>query len=256
MEQANTRIRFVARSDRGRVRDGNEDSLHAEAPPADKTASHGQLFIVADGMGGHAAGEVASAMAAATVANCYYAAPLAAEGDPRPLLALALETANDAIRRDAHQHPDHARMGTTCTAVVVRGEEFWIAHVGDSRVYLWRDGRLRLLTQDHNLAGELFREGQISAGDVPNHHGQHVLTRALGIDERARPELSAAAEPLQPGDRLLLCSDGLMRVLDDGEIARRMADGEIAAVADRLIDEANARGAPDNVSVVLIERPR
>jgi PPM family protein phosphatase len=249
-------IRFVARSDRGRVRETNEDSLHAEAPPADKAASHGHLFIVADGMGGHAAGEIASAIAAATVANCYYAAPLAAGGDPRPALAQALDTANHAIQRDARHHPGRAQMGTTCTAVAVRGTEFWIAHVGDSRIYLLRDGELRLLTHDHNVAGELYREGQISAQDLPNHRGQHVLTRALGIDERARPEVSAAAEPLQPGDRLLLCSDGLMRVLNDEEIARFLADGELDAVADRLIDEANARGAPDNVTIVLIERPR
>jgi serine/threonine protein phosphatase PrpC len=256
MEHENVEIRFAARSDCGRVRDTNEDSLHADPPAPGKTASHGHLFIVADGMGGHAAGEIASAIAAATVANCYYAAPLDAGGDPRTPLAVAMETANHAIRLDARRNPGRAHMGTTCTAVVVRRAEFWIAHVGDSRTYLLRDGRLRLLTQDHNLAGELFREGQISAQDVPNHRGQHVLTRSLGIDERARPEVSASPEPLLPGDRLLLCSDGLVRVLDDLEIARFLADGEIAAVADRLIAEANARGAPDNVSVVLIERPR
>jgi serine/threonine protein phosphatase PrpC len=252
MTSLNNAIRFVARTDRGRIRDTNEDAVCAGLAPDDKAASHGHLFAVADGMGGHAAGEVASALAAATIRDVYYAAPLTASDDPAAVLAAAFRAANHAILGDARRNPERFQMGTTCTAAIVRGMVCWAAHIGDSRLYLYRDGALRPLTRDHNLAEELFQQGLIGADDLPNHHGQHVLTRALGIDEGVEPEL-LTAEPLHPGDRLLLCSDGLLRVLAEREIADTLAGPEIVPAAQFLIDEANLRGAPDNVTVVVIE---
>jgi serine/threonine protein phosphatase PrpC len=178
--------------------------------------------------------------------------PLAANGDPVAALTVAFRAANQAILGDARRHPERFQMGTTCTAVIVREHTCWAAHIGDSRLYLYRGGSLRQLTHDHNLAEELFQQGLIDAAERPNHHGQHVLTRALGIDERVEPEL-VPAESLAPGDRLLLCSDGLLRVLAESEIADALVSPELDRAARFLIDEANQRGAPDNVTVVIIE---
>lgn len=248
-------IRVAARSDRGRLRPSNEDSLHAAPAPPGREASHGRLFIVADGMGGHAAGEVASAIATTVVAERYYAAPLAPEESPAPALAEAFRAAHEAIRGDADRHAGHRRMGTTCTALLVRGRDCWVAHIGDSRAYLWRHGGLHRLTRDHNLAEDLHSQGRLSDEELPGHPGQHILTRAMGIDERITPEIDAHPRALAAADRLLLCSDGLQRALSDEDVAEILAEpaADAETTAATLVREANERGGPDNVSVVLIE---
>ncbi|MBM3318647.1 MAG: serine/threonine-protein phosphatase [Candidatus Eisenbacteria bacterium] len=246
-------IRHAARSDRGQSRPANEDSLHAAPAPDGKAATHGRIFIVADGMGGHAAGEVASALAVSTVAERYYAAPVTADADPAPSLTASFLDAHQAIREDARSHPERRRMGTTCTALLLRGGEFWTAHIGDSRAYLFRGGTLRRLTRDHNLAEELRERGTLSAGEAAGHPGQHILTRAMGIEEKLEPEIAPRGRPLEAGDRLLLCSDGLLRPLGEGAIAAALLEPDPETAAQRLIDEANAAGGPDNISVVLID---
>jgi len=246
-------LRFAAHTDRGQVRPNNQDAFHAAPPPAPHAATHGHLFIVADGMGGHAAGEVASQIACEALREHYYASALAAGADPSPLLVSGMAVANQRIRADAAAHPDRHQMGTTCLAVVVRDGRFWVAHAGDSRLYLLHADELYLLTRDHNVAEELLADGKIDAREAATHSGQHILTRALGADAKLEPELR---EPhaLEMGDRLLLCSDGLIRVVTDEEIAAVLTRQDPQQAVTTLVAEANRRGAPDNVTVVVIRR--
>jgi PPM family protein phosphatase len=244
-------LRVASCTDRGRVRDGNEDAFSIEPPP-DAAADHGRLFLVADGMGGHAAGEVASALARDTVVRGYYDALLVAREEPSLALRAAFWEANRAIRERASRDPDARDMGTTCTAAVVRDGSFWIAHVGDSRVYRQRRDRMQRITRDHNWAEELLAAGRIDATEASRHPGRHMLTRALGIDPDVEVDLYPARR-LEPGDRLLLCSDGLSGVVEEDLIAALLATPDLDLAAQALVKAANDAGGPDNVTVVLIE---
>jgi protein phosphatase len=245
-------IRFAAKSDRGRVRSSNQDRVHAAPAPREKLATHGHLFAVADGMGGHAAGDVASELALRTLVDFYYGADLAVGEDPGRLLQEGFQLANRAILAEGERDAAMHKMGTTCTAAVVRGGRLSVVHVGDSRAYLLHGQELYLLTRDHNLAEELLNEGRIEPAEAASHNGQHILTRALGTEETARPEQS---EPhsLQTGDRVLICSDGLIRVVSDQEIVETLTERSVTAATTALVERANAQGGPDNISVVLVE---
>jgi protein phosphatase len=244
--------RVAAQSDRGRVRDTNEDSWYAIPADPAPAATHGHLFLVADGMGGHAAGEVASALARDEVRRAYYAAAPGGGVDPAEALRYALEAANREILEARRRAAEHHDMGTTCTAVVVRGGSFWIGHVGDSRAYRWRPGRLQRMTRDHNWAEELLAAGRIQPDEAGNHLGRHMLTRALGIDGDVRVDVHDA-RALEPGDRLLLCTDGLTGVVSEEEIATLLAAPSLEDAARSLIDAANRAGGPDNITVVIVE---
>ena len=224
------KLRVGARTDVGRVRKGNEDSYTAEDP----------LFAVADGMGGHQGGEVASSVAL----------EILSKGDG-PLEEL-VRKANDEVFRRAGTDPGLSGMGTTLTAIRHEGNVLRLAHVGDSRAYLLRDGTIQRLTKDHTVVERLVDEGRLTAEEADIHPQRSILTRALGVDESVQVD-QGAIEP-HVGDRLLLCSDGLTGVVGEEEITRILTDhAEPQEAADSLVDAANEGGGQDNITAVVID---
>src|SRR3954471_21820579 len=236
-EGAGTGIRYAARSDVGRVRAGNEDRFLARPP----------LFVVADGMGGHAAGEVAAQLAVDAF-SALSEAPVAPVD--AGLLAGAILRADDAIRRRAAGDAAVDGMGTTCTAVAIEGTTAHLAHVGDSRAYLLRASHLTQLTEDHTLVRALVQDGVLTPEAAATDDRRHVILRALGVGDAASPDRLEVE--LRAGDRLLLCSDGLTGHLDGGRLAEILAGGTPADAADRLVEFALEAGGEDNVTVVVV----
>lgn len=196
-------------------------------------------------MGGHAGGEVAACVALHAVAGPLPEAPSRIEA-----VRLAFQRAHRRIQEVAAQHPEWREMGTTLTVVWVKGGVALVGHVGDSRAYLVRRGTAVRLTQDHSLVAELVRNGQLTERQARSHPHRHVLTRALGADPL--PAVDVVEVALQAGDRLVLCTDGLIAALDEEEIARAVASATCAAqAADALVREATRRQAPDNVTAVV-----
>jgi len=231
----------------GHVRSSNEDCVVFVAPAETMRGYEiGFLALVADGMGGHAAGEIASAIAAETVRREVYAR----SAPPAAVLREAFAAANRAIRAHAVGDPATAGMGTTCTAVLVQSGLLWLAHVGDSRAYIMRGGHLHQLSEDQTLHARLIRDGAMSAEEAAVTAGGNVLLQALGADEKIEPQILKHGLPLSRGDRILLCSDGLYAHLDGPEIAailREAAEPEKACL--QLVDAALAGGGSDNISV-------
>ncbi len=231
-------------SDMGKVRENNEDSVLADQELG--------IFLLADGMGGHAGGEVASALAVTTAYHFLKERLANADSAEIPrLLAEALAAAHSAIFRRAAANPALTDMGTTLEILLVRGGKGVICHVGDSRGYLLRAGRLQQVTRDDNLARYLKEVEHLPKEKIPP-AAKHLLTQAVGVSDELIPELYPLE--LRSGDLILLCSDGLTGMLDDERIEElllrfRLDLGQAAAA---LIAEANARGGFDNVSVVLV----
>lgn len=233
-----TRPAFGASTDVGRVRATNEDRFVARPP----------LFLVADGMGGQNAGEIAASITADLLEA------RAAGGSIRTVaeLADALGRANAVVWEQSGTDRDLQGMGTTCTAVLVAGDRLLVAHVGDSRAYLLRGGELRQLTIDHTLMQRLIDEGRLRPEDVATHPQRSVLVRAIGAAADIAPDRLTIE--LEPGDRLLLCSDGLSSLVPTDEIAAALAgspDAQLAA--ERLVELANAAGGIDNVTAVVVD---
>lgn len=206
----------------------------------------GGLFAIADGMGGHAAGEVASRLAIETLRGAYQDG----RATTPERLAKAVQAAGAAVHRRATGN--EAGMGTTLTALVIDGGAALIANVGDSRAYLWRAGQLTRITRDHSWVAEQVRQGFLSEREARAHQWRNVVSNALGGEENVRLDLLGV--PLERGDRFLLCSDGLSDVLDDSEIAELLGQGaEPAQLAAGLVAAANAAGGPDNITVVVVE---
>lgn len=232
----NMQLRWGARSDVGKVRSHNEDSYLVQSP----------LFCVCDGMGGHAAGEVASRIAVETIAKT---APHSA--DPA-LLASAIEAANAAIIEAAKNGLGKAGMGCTATAAYIEGEQIAIAHVGDSRAYLLHEKNLIRVTNDHSFVEELVAAGEITADEARVHPNRSVITRALGSDPAMYADHFLL--PIAAGDRLILCSDGLSSMIPDSEIERVANQSSTAQICtDNLVDAALAAGGGDNVTVVVAD---
>jgi len=235
------RVRIVARSDPGRVRANNEDCVDFDARLG--------IAVLADGMGGQNAGEVASEVAVAAVMRELRAAP---ERDGAAL-ALAFEIGNREVRALAAQRREFDGMGTTLVAVVVTEEGALIAHTGDSRAYAFGAGRLTRLTRDHSLVAYLVESGVLTEEQARRAPNRHIVTRAVGMVDSVRCDLTTA--PFGGGDVLLLCSDGLTDMVDDDAIAELCARiDDPAELADALIDLALAYGGLDNVSVVTLKR--
>jgi PPM family protein phosphatase len=236
------RLSSFAGSDVGRLRSGNEDSHFC-----------GQtVFAVADGLGGHQGGEVASAAAVEPLAGLD-GRSFQDAGEAAEALAAAIREANKAILDRAAGDPALYGMGTTVTAAAVAGDGYLqLAHVGDSRAYLLRGGTLEQLTNDHTVVGELVRRGRLTPEQAAIHPERSILTRAVGLDPRVPVDLPDPLE-LQPEDQVLLCSDGLTEAVADGQIAELLSaapDGHAACRS--LIDAANDAGGPDNITVVLV----
>jgi len=242
----------AAVSDKGRVRTSNEDTFGHCAEAG--------IFVVCDGMGGAAAGEVASRITVDAMLECLCSPP-SHPGDPgedasrhaeKPQMLIDAVTV--ANRRVFAQSETDARlhgMGTTLVALAVNGKQAWVAHVGDSRCYIFRDRSLRQWTQDHSLVDEQVRLGQITREEAERSPLRNVITRAVGSQPSVAPELDEVL--VQPGDVFLLCSDGLTREVADDQIAAILGDaGELEGGCRQLIDAANANGGRDNVTCMLV----
>ncbi len=241
-----TQIEVASGTDVGRVRSANEDSCDILERP-----DGSRLLIVADGMGGHRGGATASQSAVATISELFFSDT---SNDGEEMIRQAITTANERIFDKAQNDPDLEGMGTTVVAFLLdehgRGT---VAHVGDSRAYRYRQGELQPLTTDHSVVAEMHRRGLISADEAAVHPRRNEILRSVGI--LAEIEVEVAAVEVSPGDRFVLCSDGLSGVLHDDEIARVVqVDSPEDAVAS-LIRLANERGAPDNISVQVLAIP-
>jgi len=234
------RVVAAGSSDVGQVREGNEDALLIK----------NSVFAVADGMGGHLAGEIASATALEPIeALDGRVFPDATEA--ATALTNAVVAANATVSKLATDNPLYRGMGTTLTAALIEGRRAHVAHVGDSRAYLLRDGQFSQLTDDHTLVQHLVDEGQITREEAAHHPQRSIITRAIGVSPEV--DVDAMTLDLQPGDQLLMCSDGLTGVVEDRVIAELLdttADPDEAV--SRLVQLANQAGGPDNITVVLL----
>lgn len=233
-------LRHVASTDNGRARDHNEDTFAIEARP--RNADAGALFVLCDGMGGFAAGEIASDLAARTVMSRYYAAG----PDPATALHAAFLAANEQVWQRGR-----GRMGTTGIAAVFLNHVVLLANVGDSRGYFLRGGAIRQLTRDHSFVADQVSADVITAEQARESSYRNIITRALGIHPEV--DIDLFREELQPGDRVLLCSDGLSGQMESDEISAIAGAGSLQVAVDRLIALANERGGPDNITVILVE---
>jgi protein phosphatase len=229
----------------GCLRDLNEDVVSYTLPSTANPTAQDALAIVADGMGGHAAGEVASRMAADTVSRLYYEGG----GSPADRLTAAFAAANKAIYHRSKTDPACAGMGTTCTALAIQGGTAFLAHIGDSRAYLLREGHLSQISEDHSLVAELVREGRLTAEEAAISPDRNIVLRGLGIEVKAKPAVWREGMPLREGDVLVLCSDGLTDVVPDDSIGKITGSLPPFEACQALIDAALAAGGPDNVSV-------
>jgi serine/threonine protein phosphatase PrpC len=235
-------------TDRGLRRRNNEDAF--AAMPLGQGGG-ALLLAVADGVGGASGGEVASHLAIDTVVGGVAALPIASDETPPMALRRAIARASLGLRQIARQRRDIAQLGTTLTAAMVVWPKLWVAHVGDSRAYLFRGGTIRRLTRDHTMGEKLRDEGVLEAG-APAGRWESVLWNALGGSTREEPQIEEHCETLRRGDALLLCSDGLTRHLDDEELARRIAAGRPAReTCDGMVAAANRAGGADNVTAVF-----
>jgi protein phosphatase len=235
-ERFMTRLRTAGRSDIGQLRENNEDAI----------VSSERLALVADGMGGHPGGEIAADVVAGLV-------PASFTGQSVDELEAAIRAANWAIRNRAVAQPGLEGMGTTICAVgLLTNGQLALVNVGDSRAYLWHGAGLHQLTKDHSVTAELIERGELREEEAAKHPYYGVLTRALGVGSDVQIDRSTLA--VDPGDRIILCSDGLFNELSTMEIARTMAGGgDVASIVDNLIDRAVTHGGRDNVSVVVAE---
>ena len=242
----------VAKSDIGRRRPHNEDCFAADASLG--------IYVVCDGMGGGNAGEVASRMAIETIVAHVRSAGQAKEktvpDDPnltRPtnILTQAIRAANAAVFRASWEEPKYAGMGTTVAAVCLSGHSLSIAHVGDSRIYLLRNGDVQPLTTDHSWVAEQVAQGYMTEEEAERSPRRNIVTRALGVESTV--DIEVAEMPVFEGDLLLLCSDGLTRGVCHSDILRILTQhGDLDAKSDRLIALANEAGGDDNITVMLV----
>ena len=237
------RTRVGACTDVGRIRDGNEDSF---------VAIDG-LYFVADGMGGHSAGEVASAIAVGTLSDLHTSADGGLADEDQ--VADAVSTANLAIFMEAIEDPSKAGMGTTLTGLVVTdpsAHKIVVANVGDSRTYLWRHGELRQVTKDHSHVQSLVDRGAITRAEARVHFQRNIVLRALGIESYV--DVDTFPLDVEDGDRFIMCSDGLVDEAADDEIEVEIREAtDVQDLADRLVNLANRNGGRDNITVVVVD---
>jgi PPM family protein phosphatase len=240
-------------TDVGRKRDHNEDAFLVDEELG--------LYLVADGMGGHAGGGTASRIAVQTIRARLQ---VAREADPdlftrpgeleesplREILREAVESACQSIYQAAQSDPALAGMGTTVTAAVLAGSNTYIAHVGDSRCYLARKGHIYQVSEDHSLVNEQLKAGAITPEEARNSRFKNIITRSVGFEADVTVDMMGLE--IEPGDRIVVCCDGLSNLVDDEEILEIITEAPLEAAPERLIDLANDRGGDDNITVIVI----
>lgn len=233
---------FTGLTDPGLLRSVNQDAYYIDP--------NGRFFIVADGMGGHAGGQEASRIATHAI-QVYLDDRWESEEPSAALLESALLKANQAILQDQAQHPERSDMGTTVVVVMFRGEQPWCAHIGDSRLYRLRGGKLEQITEDHTWVARAMKLGDITPDQARIHPWRHILSKCLGREDVRQVDVQAI--DLQPSDRLLLCSDGLTEELSDALIASYLkSDCGCDRAALALVNAAKDRGGRDNITVVVV----
>lgn len=235
-------------TDPGCVREVNEDAVTVVHPESLDASDRGVLAVVCDGMGGHEAGEVASRLAIEAYVRC----ATDAAKDPHLLLARAMEAANSAVIEAASREPRLKGMGTTCTALLLRNGLAYCAHVGDSRCYMFRDGELFLMTEDHSAVMELVRNGMLTLEEARHHPDKNVISRALGSVRNVPVTTWPTPLLVRPGDQFLVCSDGLYDMMSDNDIRDAMAAAAPQDACDRLVARARDNGGFDNISVAIL----
>jgi serine/threonine protein phosphatase PrpC len=248
-EVSKLKLQVGSRSDVGRVREFNEDSMGMYSPTdPQERAGKGDLFLVADGMGGHAGGEIASRLAVDSILRFYSAWT---GEDAAAALIAAVQQANAEIYAHGGGQDGLARMGTTCVGAVVRGAELYIVNVGDSRAYRVRNGRIEQLSRDHSLVAMQVEKGLVDAQQARNLPYRNTITRALG--QKPTVEVDHFLHTFQVGDVIVLCTDGLSGQVEDAEIAAAVSRYSPDEAAARLVDLANQCGGPDNISVIIVQ---
>ena len=241
-------VQARAATDIGLKRSMNEDHYGLWLPEERVVREQrGVLLVIADGMGGARAGEVASRTAVEKVLESYRGA----QGEPLEDLDAAMVAANHAVHGESLVHPELSGMGTTLTALVLRGSGVFLAHVGDSRAYLVRGGSTQQLTVDHSLVAQLVRAGHLTPEQARVDPRRNVVTRCVGVAPTVQADVAPLAEPLRAGDTLLLTTDGLHGLVSDEELGAAASDPDLDAVCARLIALARQRGGPDNITAVV-----
>ena len=238
-------MKYAYRSDIGKIRPSNQDYVGVFKNNGDAT-----LAIVADGMGGHQGGDVASEMAVSHIGYAFEEMSSSDMSVAAKWLINELARENDRILTRGQQFSDLTGMGTTIVAVLTCGDKFIVANIGDSRAYLYRNGRFVQITEDHSLVNELVRSGELTPEEAKNFPRKNLITRSLGVAPDVEPDVDTY--DLIPGDMLLLCSDGLSKTVDDSQMAQVMSSQlSLQQKADRLIELANEAGGPDNISALI-----
>jgi PPM family protein phosphatase len=245
-------VRVGAKTDLGRIRENNEDKHEFYIPEdRDVLATKGQIFVVCDGMGGHAAGQIASELALKTFIDVYLTHPSA---DAKEALSAAIHGANRFVHLVSKTVPARKGMGTTFSAFVLLQDRVYIVQVGDSRVYRLREGELTQLTQDHTYMNEMVRVGALTPEQAANHPQKHVLTRAVGVEENVVPDFFEFE--LLESDIYFACSDGILNHVEDPQIHQVLASNGPAEAAWRLVNLALGGGGSDNATAIVVHVDR
>jgi protein phosphatase len=243
-------VELASLTDVGCQRENNEDSYAYWEPAKDADFTKlGRLAIVADGMGGHEGGQVASRLAVDTFIKAYAGA---ADFDPAKRLLSALKDAHRTIQERAKQDAQLSSMGTTCTALALIDTRLYFIHVGDSRLYLLREGKLRILSHDHTLIARLLEKGLIQPDHAKDHPQKHVLTSALGVPGEIEIDSPPDPLPLHKNDVVMLCTDGLWGQMQADEIEKMLAAQSPDAACRSLVQLAKERGGPDNITLQVL----
>jgi serine/threonine protein phosphatase PrpC len=238
-----------AKTDLGQVRENNEDKFEFLEPDDPSVlATKGRVYAVADGMGGHSAGQIASELSLKVFIRSYYSDTSPNVEDS---LTRAVKEANAYVVDVARTIPGRNGMGATLTAAVVRDDDLYIAQVGDSRCYLLREGRLEQITEDHSWVAEQVRLGSMTQSEAEQSPFRNVITRSMGGSPEVEPDLLAVK--IQQGDRYLLCSDGLSGMVSDEELTELLGTGSPSVIAWKMVDRANEQGGKDNITALILQ---
>lgn len=246
-------LKVVVLSDLGNIRTNNEDrGMYFKIADEDVIREKGQMLIVADGMGGHQAGEVASKMAADIISREYF--KQTGNGSVEKNLAKVFALANKNIFEMSRSNKAYSGMGTTCTTLVVIDQTVYYAQVGDSRAYIQKGDSILQITEDHTYVQELVKSGDISPEEAATHPKRNILTNAMGTKPDLRIDTGKCSLAFENNDRLLLCSDGLYDYLNDNELSDILSKKLLKDAAEYMVNQAKIRGGHDNITVVLAEK--